>query len=203
MIPDEVTKICDGCFWNPPSKYVFKSPRPVESNDASLRIYETHVGIARLEPRCHTYREFEKDILRMVVDLGYNAIQVMAIMEHVDYSSFGYQVTNFFTVSSRFGTPDDLKRMIDTAHSLGVKVFLDLIHSHASTNVDDEINQFDGTDYYYFHEGSRVYYDLWNVRLFNYQHIEVERFLLSNLKYFLEEFHFDGFKFDGVASIIY
>lgn len=202
-IQDDKTKIFDGCFWNPPVEYVFKYPRPVNKSTSALLIYETHVGMAGVEPRCHTYVEFENDILPMIVDLGYNAIQVMAIMEHAYYASFGYQVTNFFATSSRFGTPEQLKSLIDKAHSLGLQVFLDLIHSHASKNVDDGINQFDGTDHWLFHEGGKGVHPLWDSRLFNYNHIECQRFLLSNLKYYLAEFHFDGFRFDGVTSILY
>jgi 1,4-alpha-glucan branching enzyme len=127
----------------------------------------------------------------------------MVIIEHAYYASFGYQITNFFAISSRFGTPEELKSLIDKAHSLGLRVFLDLIHSHASKNVDDGINQFDETDHQYFHRGGGEYHDLWDSRLFNYNHIEVQRFLLLNLKMFLEEYHFDGFRFDGVTSIIY
>ncbi|OHT10755.1 1,4-alpha-glucan-branching enzyme [Tritrichomonas foetus] len=159
--------------------------------------------MAGVDPRVHTYKEFTRDILPMIKKNGYNAIQVMAIMEHAYYASFGYQVTSFFAPSSRFGTPDDLKELIDTAHGMGITVIMDLIHSHAAKNVLEGLNQFDGTDHQYFHAGGRGYHDQWDSRLFNYQHIEVERFLLSNLRYYLDEFRFDGFRFDGVTSIIY
>ena len=196
----------DGVFWNPPSQYVFKHPAPVipeEEKSTALLIYETHIGMAGVEPRIHTYKEFTRDILPMVKADGYNTIQIMAIMEHAYYASFGYQVTNFFAASSRFGTPEDLKELIDTAHEMGIRVLLDLIHSHASKNVDDGLNHFDGTDHQYFHEGGRGYHDQWDSRLFNYNHPEVQRFLLSNLRYYLEEYNFDVFRFDGVTSIIY
>lgn len=194
----------DGVFWNPPNKYIFKNPLPVGQNkNEALLIYETHIGMAGVEPRVHTYKEFTKDILPMVKKDGYNAIQIMAIMEHAYYASFGYQVTSFFAPSSRFGTPDDLKELIDTAHGLGITVLLDLIHSHAAKNVQEGINHFDGTDHQYFHAGGRGYHTQWDSRLFNYHNIEVERFLLSNLRYYLDEFCFDGFRFDGVTSIIY
>ena len=193
----------DGVFWNPPEKFVFKHPSPEPPADCALLIYETHIGMAGVEPRVHTYKEFTKDILPMIKKNGYNAIQIMAIMEHAYYASFGYQVTSFFAPSSRFGTPDDLRELIDTAHSMGLTVFLDLVHSHAAKNVQEGLNQFDGTDHQYFHEGGRGYHTQWDSRLFNYNHIEVQRFLLSNLRYYMEEFHFDGFRFDGVTSIIY
>jgi 1,4-alpha-glucan branching enzyme len=191
----------DGVFWNPSDPYVFRHGSP--QLDCGLLIYECHIGMAGVEARLHTFKEFTRDILPMVKANGYNAIQVMAIMEHAYYASFGYQVTSFFSPSSRFGTPEDLKELIDTAHSMGILVFLDLIHSHAAKNVNEGLNHFDGTDHQYFHEGGRGYHDQWDSRLFNYMHIEVLRFLLSNLRYWQEVFRFDGFRFDGVTSMIY
>jgi 1,4-alpha-glucan branching enzyme len=193
----------DGVFWNPPTSYVFKNPRPVRPADCALMIYEAHIGMAGVEARLHTYKEFTRDVLPMIKAGGYNAIQIMAIMEHAYYASFGYQVTSFFAPSSRFGTPEDLQELIDTAHGLGLYVFLDTIHSHAAKNVNEGLNQFDGTDHQYFHGGARGCHNLWDSRLFNYQHPEVLRFLLSNLRYYSEVFHFDGFRFDGVTSMIY
>jgi 1,4-alpha-glucan branching enzyme len=142
-------------------------------------------------------------MLPRVKDLGYNCIQLMAVMEHAYYASFGYQVTNFFAASSRYGTPDELKELIDTAHGMGIVVLLDLVHSHACKNVLDGLNQFDGSDHQYFHEGGKGRHELWDSRLFNYGHYEVMRFLLSNCRYWLEEFKFDGFRFDGVTSMLY
>ena len=193
----------NGIFWNPPEPYVWKHPVPEKDDGCALLIYETHIGMAGVEPRIHTYAEFEKNVLPMIKKDGYNAIQIMAIMEHPYYGSFGYQVTNFFAISSRFGTPEELKSMIDAAHGMGIRVFLDLVHSHACKNVDEGINHFDGTDHQYFHEGGRGYHPLWDSRCFNYNHPEVQRFLLSNLRYYLDEYHFDGFRFDGVTSMMY
>lgn len=127
----------------------------------------------------------------------------MAVMEHAYYASFGYQVTSFYAASSRYGTPEQLKRLIDRAHELGLIVLLDLVHSHASKNVMDGLNQFDGTDSCYFHNGSRGYHSLWDSRLFNYSEFEVQRFLLSNIRWYMEEYRFDGFRFDGVTSMLY
>lgn len=135
--------------------------------------------------------------------MGYNAIQLMAVMEHAYYASFGYQVTNFFSVSSRYGTPEELMRLIDEAHSLGIVVLLDVVHSHACKNVLDGLNMFDGTDHCYFHEGCKGRHELWDSRLFNYGSWEVLRFLLSNLRFFMDKYHFDGFRFDGVTSMMY
>jgi 1,4-alpha-glucan branching enzyme len=198
---DPASNLYEGIFWNPYEKYVFKNKRP--SKPASLRIYEAHIGISSPEPKIASYTEFTADILPRIVYLGYNCIQLMAIMEHAYYGSFGYQVTNFFAASSRYGTPEDLKNLIDTAHGLGITVLLDVVHSHACKNVLDGLNNFDGTDHCYFHEGDRGRHELWDSRLFNYSHHEVMRFLLSNLRYYLEEFQFDGFRFDGVTSMLY
>jgi 1,4-alpha-glucan branching enzyme len=120
-----------------------------------LRIYEAHVGMSSTEPKISSYWEFAHTVLPMIKELGYNAVQLMGIMEHAYYASFGYQVTNFFAISSRFGTPEELKELIDIAHGLGIVVLLDLIHSHASKNVADGLNQLDGTDHLYFHEGTK------------------------------------------------
>lgn len=193
----------DGVFWNPPQRFEFQHPAPVPPRNCALLIYEAHIGMAGIEPRVHTYKEFTRNVLPMVKKDGYNAIQLMAVMEHAYYASFGYQVTNFFAPSSRFGTPDDLKELIDTAHSLGLTVLLDLVHSHAAKNVQEGLNMFDGTEHQYFHGGERGHHKLWDSRLFDYRNIEVLRFLLSNVRYYLEEYNFDGFRFDGVTSIIY
>ncbi|KAF8481348.1 glycoside hydrolase, partial [Gautieria morchelliformis] len=198
-----VSPVYDARFWNPPTgeKYYFKHPHPPQPS--SVRIYEAHVGISSTEGKVGTYKEFTRDILPRIHKLGYNVIQLMATMEHAYYASFGYQVTSFFAASSRYGTPEELKELIDTAHSMGLTVLLDMVHSHACKNVLDGLNQFDGTDHQYFHAGGKGQHDLWDSRLFNYGHHEVLRFLLSNLRYYMDEYQFDGFRFDGVTSMMY
>ncbi|GMP84623.1 hypothetical protein CsSME_00038080 [Camellia sinensis var. sinensis] len=193
----------NGIYYDPPEeeKYVFKHPRPKKPK--SLRIYESHVGMSSTEPILNSYANFRDDVLPRIKKLGYNAVQIMAIQEHSYYASFGYHVTNFFAPSSRCGTPDDLKSLIDRAHELGLVVLMDIVHSHASSNTLDGLNMFDGTDSHYFHSGSRGYHWMWDSRLFNYGHWEVMRFLLSNARWWLEEFKFDGFRFDGVTSMMY
>lgn len=199
----EVSPVYDAVFWNPPKEeqYHFKHSRPAKPE--SLRIYEAHVGISSPEEKVATYKNFTKNMLPRIKYLGYNAIQLMAIMEHAYYASFGYQINNFFAASSRYGTPEDLKELIDTAHSLGIVVLLDVVHSHASKNVLDGLNMFDGTDHLYFHSGPKGNHELWDSRLFNYGNYEVMRFLLSNLRFWMEEYGFDGFRFDGVTSMLY
>ncbi|KAJ5246725.1 1-4-alpha-glucan-branching enzyme [Penicillium chermesinum] len=198
-----VSPAYDAVFWNPPAsdRYSFKNARPKKPE--SLRIYEAHVGISSPETRVATYKEFTKNMLPRIQYLGYNAIQLMAIMEHAYYASFGYQINNFFAASSRYGSPEDLKELIDTAHGLGLVVLLDVVHSHASKNVLDGLNEFDGTDHLYFHGGAKGRHELWDSRLFNYGNHEVLRFLLSNLRFWMEEYQFDGFRFDGVTSMLY
>ncbi|KAL6634238.1 hypothetical protein ACP70R_026909 [Stipagrostis hirtigluma subsp. patula] len=193
----------NGIYYDPPEeeKYVFKHPQP--KRPKSLRIYETHVGMSSPEPKINTYANFRDEVLPRIKRLGYNAVQIMAIQEHSYYGSFGYHVTNFFAPSSRFGTPEDLKSLIDRAHELDLLVLMDVVHSHASSNTLDGLNGFDGTDTHYFHSGTRGHHWMWDSRLFNYGNWEVLRFLLSNARWWLEEYKFDGFRFDGVTSMMY
>lgn len=196
-----VSPAYDAIFWNPPQKYTIRNSRP--KRPRSARIYEAHVGISTPEQRVGTYKEFMRDILPRIHKLGYNVIQLMAIMEHAYYASFGYQINSFFAASSRYGNPEELKELIDTAHGLGITVLLDVVHSHASKNVLDGLNEFDGSDHQYFHGGPKGRHELWDSRLFNYGNYEVQRFLLSNLRWWMEEYNFDGFRFDGVTSMMY
>jgi len=191
----------ESVFWSPPNSYEWKHPKPEKPK--TLRIYEAHVGMASEEGKVATYKEFTENILPRIAWLGYNAVQLMAVQEHPYYASFGYHVTSFFACSSRFGTPDDLKELVDTAHGLGLYVVMDIVHSHSAPNVLDGINNFDGTDHCYFHEGARGKHELWDSRLFNYGAWEVLRFLLSNVRWWLEEYRFDGYRFDGVTSVLF
>ena len=200
-VVQEPDKSFTGQFWMPPEEYQWKSKVPARSG--GLRVYEAHVGMATQEQRVGTFDEFTKNVLPRIASLGYNAIQLMAIMEHPYYGSFGYHVSNFFAVSSRFGTPEELKALIDAAHSMGLQVIMDLIHSHSVKNVNEGLNHFDGTEYQYFHAGPRGLHVAWDSLLFDYSKYEVQRFLLSNVRYWLEEYHFDGFRFDGVTSMLY
>ena len=166
-------------------------------------IYECHIGMAQEEGKVGSYREFTRNVLPRIKKLGYNTIQIMAVMEHPYYASFGYQVTNFFAASSRFGLPEDLKELVNTAHEMGIAVLLDVVHSHACKNTREGINEFDGTSYQFFHEGAKGDHSAWGTKCFNYGKHEVIHFLLSNLKFWMEEYHFDGFRFDGVTSMLY
>ena len=166
-------------------------------------IYECHIGMAQEKGAIGSYKEFKENNLPRIKELGYNTIQIMAIMEHPYYGSFGYQVSNFFAASSRYGTSEELKDLINTAHSMGITVLLDVVHSHAVRNTNEGLNEFDGTVYQFFHAGGKGDHDAWGTKLFNYGKNEVLHFLLSNLKYWMEVYHFDGFRFDGVTSMLY
>ena len=195
--------IFDGVFWNPEEKYVWKYPKKHMPRPRSLRIYEAHVGMSSFYPKITTYKDFAENILPRIKKLGYTAVQLMAIMHHANYASFGYHVNNFFAISSLFGTPEELMELIDKAHEMGLFMIMDIVHSHASSNVDDGFNNWDGTDYLYFHGGKMGHHSLWDSRLFNYSSYETLRFLLSNCAYYSEKFRFDGFRFDGITSILY
>ncbi len=166
-------------------------------------IYECHIGMAQEEGKVGSYDEFRKNILPRIKKAGYNTIQIMAIMEHPYYGSFGYQVSNFFAASSRYGSSKELKKLINDAHKMGIAVLLDVVHSHAVKNTNEGLNEFDGTVYQYFHDGEKGDHSAWGTKLFDYGKYEVVRFLLSNLKYWMDVFHFDGFRFDGVTSMLY
>lgn len=166
-------------------------------------IYECHIGMAQEKGAVGSYREFRENVLPRIKMLGYNTIQIMAIMEHPYYGSFGYQVANFFAASSRYGRSCELKELINAAHEMGIAVLLDVVHSHAVKNTNEGLNEFDGTVYQFFHKGERGDHSAWGTKLFNYGKNEVLHFLLSNLKYWMEVFHFDGFRFDGVTSMLY
>ncbi|MDO4739083.1 MAG: alpha-amylase family glycosyl hydrolase [Eubacteriales bacterium] len=168
-----------------------------------LFIYEAHIGMAQDKEGIGTYREFADNILPRIKKQGYNAVQIMALAEHPYYASFGYQVSSFFAPSYRFGEPDDLKYLIDTAHGMGIMVLMDLVHSHSCANEGESLYRFDGSEGQYFHTGPSGVHPAWRTRLFNYGKHEVIHYLLSNIKYWMEEFHIDGFRFDGVTSMLY
>lgn len=197
-VPNERHEL-DGVIVQP--KYDWKNKAP-QLKEAPL-IYEAHIGISTEEYKINSYKEFTRDVLPRIKKAGYNTIQLMAIMEHPLYASFGYQVSNFFAISSRFGQPEDLMELIDQVHGMGLRVLLDVVHSHAVKNIEDGLNYFDGTENQYFHEGERGNHPAWKTKLFNYGKDEVIHFLLSNLKFWLDTYHFDGFRFDGVTSMLY
>jgi len=200
-VQDPQTLIFSAQVWDPPQPYQWRARTPPRVQHPL--VYEAHIGMGGEEARVHTFNEFRETVLPRVVKLGYNTLQLMAIQEHPYYGSFGYQVSNFFAVSSRFGTPDDLKALIDAAHAAGIAVLLDLVHSHAVKNEVEGLSRFDGATDLYFHSGARGDHPAWSSRCFDYGKDETLFFLLSNCKYWLEEYRFDGFRFDGVTSMLY
>jgi 1,4-alpha-glucan branching enzyme len=201
-VQDEQTKIFSAQIWNPEKPYQFEVEN-FKPNISPLLIYECHIGMASQEEKIGTYNEFRTNVLPRIKKDGYNAIQIMAIQEHPYYGSFGYHVSSFFAASSRFGTPDELKQLIDEAHKMGIAVIMDIVHSHAVKNEIEGLGRFDGTGYQYFHVDGRREHPTWDSLCFNYGKNEVVHFLLSNCKYWLEEYRFDGFRFDGVTSMLY
>lgn len=201
-LQDPATHDFSGQIWNPPQPFKWQHTFDPQSVKAP-RIYEAHTGMAGEEPRVHTWREFADEVIPRIAALGYNVIQLMAVQEHPYYGSFGYHVSSFFAPSSRFGTPEDLKHLIDTAHGCGIAVLLDIVHSHAVKNFSEGLNDFDGSGHQYFHSGSRGEHPQWDSKCFDYGKPEVRQFLLSNVRWWLEEFRFDGFRFDGVTSMLY
>ena len=202
VVQDDETKIFSAQVWNPKNPYLFKKNK-FKVNKSPLLIYECHVGMGQDAERVGTYREFKDIVLPRVVADGYNCIQVMAIQEHPYYGSFGYHVSSFFAPSSRFGTPDELKELIDAAHQNGVAVIMDIVHSHAVKNEIEGLGNLAGDKNQYFYSGDRHEHPAWDSLCFDYGKDEVLHFLLSNCRYWMEEYHFDGFRFDGVTSMLY
>lgn len=201
-VQDPATLIFNAQVWDPPVSYGWRRER-FRCLPTPPFIYEAHIGMAQEREGVGSYREFTERTLPRIVRAGYNVIQLMAIQEHPYYGSFGYQVTSYFAPSSRFGSPEDLKELIDAAHAEGLCVVMDLIHSHAATNEVEGLSRFDGTLHQYFHPGPRGRHEGWDSRCFDYGKHQVLHFLLSNCRFWLDEYRFDGFRFDGVTSMLY
>ena len=202
VVQDEATKIFSAQVWAPEKPYHFRK-KVFRAKTDPLMIYECHVGMSQQEEKVGTYNEFRENVLPRVAEAGYNCIQVMAIQEHPYYGSFGYHVSSFFAPSSRFGTPEELKQLIDEAHRMGIAVIMDIVHSHAVKNENEGLGNLAGDPNQYFYEGGRREHPAWDSLCFDYGKNEVLHFLLSNCKYWMEEFRFDGFRFDGVTSMLY
>jgi 1,4-alpha-glucan branching enzyme len=202
VVQNDETLGFDAQVWQPEQAYTWTDDDFVTPNDPPL-IYEAHVGMSSEKEAVATYSHFTEQVLPRIKAAGYNTVQLMAVAEHPYYGSFGYHVSNFFAPSSRFGTPDELKALVNTAHDMGLAVIMDLVHSHAVKNEEEGLSRFDGTLHQYFHPGDRGNHTHWDSRTFDYGKPEVTHFLLSNCRYWLDEFHFDGYRFDGVTSMLY
>jgi 1,4-alpha-glucan branching enzyme len=205
VLQDSKTNVFDAVVWDPAEPYVWHDEGfdPAPLYEEPLLIYESHVGMSGEKGAINTYTEFIRDVIPRVKATGYNTIQLMAIAEHPYYGSFGYHVSSFFAPSSRFGSPDDLRALVDAAHRAGLRVIMDLVQSHAVKNENEGISRYDGTLTQFFHEGARGDHEQWDSRVFDYGKPEVAHFLLSNCRYWLDEFHMDGYRFDGVTSMLY
>lgn len=201
VIQDEQTHGFDAVVWSP-EPFAWSDDKFAPASEPPL-IYEAHVGMSSEKPVVASYTHFTKHVLPRIAKAGYNTVQLMAIQEHPYYGSFGYHVSNFFAASSRFGTPEDLKQLVNRAHELGLRVVLDIVHSHATKNEQEGLSRFDGSLSQYFYPGKRGVHELWDSRVFDYGKNEVQHFLLSNIRFWLDEYHFDGFRFDGVTSMLY
>ncbi|MGA8180546.1 MAG: alpha amylase C-terminal domain-containing protein [Desulfobacterales bacterium] len=202
VVQDPDTLIFNAQVWLPSEPYSWKCSNFHPSAEAPL-VYEAHIGMAQEEEKVGSYREFTHQTLPRILEAGYNTLQLMAVQEHPYYGSFGYQVSNFFAASSRFGPPEALKELVDTAHDSGLRVIMDLIHSHGVSNEVEGLGRFDGTRYQYFHDGARGIHVAWDSRCFDYGKYQVLHFLLSNCRFWLDEYRFDGFRFDGITSMLY
>ncbi|MDD5726966.1 MAG: alpha amylase C-terminal domain-containing protein [Victivallales bacterium] len=201
VVQDPQTLIFTAQIWHPEQPYVFRHSSPRRGD--GVLIYESHVGMAQEREAIGTFKEYREQILPKVAESGYDTIQLMAILSHPYYGSFGYHVANFYSICALFGTPDEFKQLVDAAHGLGLRVIIDMVHSHAVRNEVEGVAKFDGTSYQYFHEGERGQHRLWDSLLFDYDKPEVLHFLLSNLRFWLDEYKLDGFRFDGVTSMLY
>ena len=200
-VQDPVTKTFCAQVWDPFEKYEWKNPAP--GKRIHPLIYECHIGMAAEEEKVGTFEEFRLNVLPKVAELGYDTLQIMALQEHPYYGSFGYQVANFYALSSRFGTPEEFKALVDDAHGLGIAVVMDIVHSHSVDNEAEGLGMFDGKEDLYFYSGHQGRHPAWGSRCFDYGKDETKYFLLSNCKYWMEEYHIDGFRFDGVTSMLY
>ncbi|MCQ2169944.1 MAG: alpha amylase C-terminal domain-containing protein [Bacteroidales bacterium] len=200
VVQDPDTKIFAAQVWDAPA-YVWKHPSP--GKRPHPLIYECHIGMSSEREEVAGFESFRRDVLPRVQALGYDVLQIMALQEHPYYGSFGYQVSNFFALSSRFGTPEEFKALVDDAHSRGIAVIMDIVHSHMVKNEAEGLSNFDGREDLYFYRGAQGWHPAWDSRCFDYGKNETKFFLLSNCKYWMEEYHLDGFRFDGVTSMLY
>ena len=202
VVQDTSSLIFNAQVWRPEKPYQWQRPLFKAADEPPL-VYEVHVGMAQPEGGVGSYAAFTERVLPRVVANGYNTLQIMAIPEHPYYGSFGYHVSSFFAPSSRFGTPDEFKALVDAAHMAGLRVLIDLVHSHAVNNEVEGISHYDGSEFQFFHKGDRGRHIAWDSRLFDYAKPQVLHFLLSNCRYWLDEFKVDGYRFDGITSMLY
>ncbi|MEP6990043.1 MAG: 1,4-alpha-glucan branching protein GlgB, partial [bacterium] len=171
-----------------------------------VHIYEVHLGswarVPEDDNRSLTYREIAPRLAAHVKKLGFTHVELLPVMEHPFYGSWGYQVTGYFAPSSRYGTPDDLRFLIDTLHQAGIGVMLDWVPAHFPKD-DNALRRFDGTALYEHEDARLAEHPDWGTLIFNYGRREVRNYLVANALYWLNEFHVDGLRVDAVASMLY
>eukprot|EP00850_Spirogloea_muscicola_P015113 SM000113S24069 [mRNA] locus=s113:233195:240648:- [translate_table: standard] len=190
-------------LWSPPPRERHRWSHPSPPKPRASRIYECHVGISGEDPKVATFKDFKQQVLPRIRSMGYNTVLLIGVPEHAEYSSMGRKVTNYFAVSSRLGTPDDFKDLVDTAHGLGLRVMLEIVHSYAAASEGHGLSLFDGKSDSFFYSGKRGFHRNTGTRIFNFADYTVLRFLISNLSWWVEEYRIDGFRFFSVPSMIY
>ncbi|MDN5851120.1 MAG: 1,4-alpha-glucan branching protein GlgB, partial [Nitrococcus sp.] len=174
--------------------------------DAPISIYEVHLGSWRRVPEEHNrslgYREIAHALADYIQELGFTHVEILPVMEHPFYGSWGYQTVGYFAPTARYGTPEDFMYFVDYLHRNGIGVILDWVPSHFPGD-GHGLAYFDGTHLYEHADRRKGFHPEWNSYIFNYGRHEVRSFLLSSALYWLDRYHLDGLRVDGVASMLY
>ena len=172
--------------------------------DRGMSIYEVHLGSWKQKDgnEFYNYHDLINELIPYVKDMGFNYIELMPVAEHPLDQSWGYQVTNYFSPTSRYGNPDEFRMFVDACHQNGIGVILDWVPAHFPKDAHS-LGKFDGTALYEHADSRQGEHPHWGTYIFNYGRNEVANFLISNALYWLKEFHIDGLRVDAVASMLY
>ena len=203
--PETASIVYDSGYKWKDSKWL-KQRSEKNHHESPISIYEVHLGSWRRDPsepdRFLTYKELIRELVPYVKEMGYTHVEFMPVAEHPYDPSWGYQITGYFAPTSRFGTPDEFRELIDAFHKEGIGVILDWVPAHF-TKDDHGLRRFDGTALFEHDDPRKGEHKDWGTLIFNYGRSEVQNFLLSNAIYWVEEFHIDGLRVDAVASMLY